>query len=142
MIIDLETRRPQRVEPFIQSIRTFPERQAVGADPEKITQDGEGSPPEVLKVKYSDLDLNNHVNNATYARWILDSYPVAFHRGHRVSRLNLNFLAEVNAEDSVAISTREVEPQRTIHTLRRQRDGVESCRAEVVWGKAPAESLH
>ena len=46
---------------------------------------------------------------------------------------NLNFLAEVNADDSVAISTREVDPLHRIHTLRRQRDGVESCRAEVIW---------
>ncbi|MBP1595733.1 MAG: hypothetical protein H6Q05_1110 [Acidobacteria bacterium] len=133
MIIDLQSRKPQRAEPFIQPIRTFPERRAVGADPEKITPDGEGSRPVILKVKYSDLDLNNHVNNAAYARWILDGYPVDFHRRHRVRRFHLNFLAEVNADDSVAISTREVDPLHRIHTLRRQRDGVESCRAEVIW---------
>lgn len=38
--------------------------------PEKIRLKGELVTSEKLKVRYSDLDLNNHVNNTSYVRWV------------------------------------------------------------------------
>ena len=108
MILDLQSRRPQRADSWLEAIRTFPDRKATGADPEKIVPHGDVAASTFARVKYSDLDLNDHVNNTTYVRWILDGYPVEFHRSHMVKRLALNFLAEVNATDSVAFNSREV----------------------------------
>ena len=87
--------------------------------------------PQWIPVRYSDLDLNNHVNNASYVRWMLDSYPIEFHRRHRIHSLLVNFLAEVNPLDSVALRTNELAPLHMLHTLTRQSDSAESCRAEI-----------
>ncbi len=133
MIIDLQSRRPQRLEAWLESIAKFPDRKATGADPEKIVPDGIADTSTFMDVKYSDLDLNDHVNNTTYVRWILDGYPVDFHRSHRISRMALNFLAELNAGDSVALSTQGIGALRILHKVTRQRDGVDACRADLVW---------
>ena len=132
IVLDLASRRPQRIEPILGSIRVFPERRAAGGDAEKLALAGEPSQSVCSAVKYSDLDLNDHVDNTTYVRWLLDSYPVDFHRAHQVRRLALNFLAEVGPNDSIVLGTREVEPLRFRHDIRRQGDGAEACRAEAV----------
>jgi acyl-ACP thioesterase len=133
VVIDLRSRRPQKIDPILGSIRIFPELRAVGSDPARVSTIADAPAPQWKSVRYSDLDLNDHVNNATYVRWMLDSYPVEFHRSRRIHHLVINFLVEVNALESVALRTRELEPLRMLHTLTRQSDGAEACRAEIQW---------
>ena len=132
LVYGLNSRRPQRVDQTVGALRTFPDRCAIQCDPDKLSESvpAGGSP---LAVRYSDLDLNDHVNNTTYARWILDSYPVEYHRKHQVRRLAINFLTELGADDVAELSTAEVGPLCLRHTIRRRSDGAESCRAELLW---------
>jgi len=132
LIFDPQSRRPQRPEPILGSIRTFPDFRAAGGDAPKLAALESGSAGAAAEVKYSDLDLNDHVNNAVYARWLLDSYPVAFHRTHRVRSLAINFLAELDGNDSFEITTR-AKGLRVCHAIRRRIDGTEACRAEIEW---------
>jgi acyl-ACP thioesterase len=133
LVLDLPSRRPQRIESILGSIREVPRYRAVGAEAARLAAAAESPDATVLNVKYSDLDLNDHVNNATYARWILDSYPVDFHRTHRLRRFTINFLAEVGADDSVMLSRLELGGLRIAHTIRRRIDGADACRAELGW---------
>lgn len=133
LVFDLRSRRPLRIEPIIESIRSLPDRRSLGYDPPKLGAAETRSASTVLKVKYSDLDLNNHVNNATYVRWILDNYPVEFHRTYQLRSLAINFLAELDARDSVELSTLETKHLCMTHTVRRILDGTEACRAEITW---------
>jgi len=133
LVFDQHSRRPLRIEPILASMRMFPDRRSVGCDAPKLVAAETSSTPAVFKVKYSDLDLNNHVNNATYARWMLDSYPIEFHRDHRVRSLAINFLAELDADDSAELSTIETKERCMAHTVRRMLDGTQACRAEIIW---------
>ena len=133
LVLDLKSRRPQRIEPILGSMRTFTGYRAVGAEAAKLSPGAESTPLAVLDVKYSDLDLNYHVNNTTYARWILDSYPVDFHRTHRLRSITLNFLAEVGGDHPVVLSSQELGAFRMAHAIRRKIDNIEACRAELVW---------
>jgi acyl-ACP thioesterase len=133
LVLDLLSRRPQRVEPILANIRRFPSYRALDAEAARLPARSDLPSPTVLEVKHSDLDLNDHVNNATYARWILDSYPTEFHRAHLLRSMTINFLAEVTGEDFVLLSRPEPEKLRNTHTIRRKIDGADACRAELVW---------
>ncbi len=54
-------------------------------------------------VRPSDLDLNGHVNNLSFAQWILNSLPMSMHREHALSSYEVNFLAEVCEGDAVVV---------------------------------------
>jgi medium-chain acyl-[acyl-carrier-protein] hydrolase len=68
--------------------------------PERIRMSGKLQNEEEVKVKYSDLDLNNHVNNTVYIRWIED-----FFKENNIdpSHLLINYLAECVLGDIVKI---------------------------------------
>ncbi|MBX3172260.1 MAG: hypothetical protein KF760_32950 [Candidatus Eremiobacteraeota bacterium] len=54
-------------------------------------------------VRPGDLDLNGHVNNLSFAQWILDSLPMSVHRTYQLESYEVNFLAEVCEGDAVVV---------------------------------------
>jgi medium-chain acyl-[acyl-carrier-protein] hydrolase len=71
--------------------------------PEKIPLLEGGEELAEFKVRNSDLDLNNHVNNTRYAQWILDAVPVQSLKTATLHEYEINFLAETKLEDSISL---------------------------------------
>lgn len=46
------------------------------------------------KVRYNDIDLNNHVNNAKYVEWVEDCFDTSDFREKRIESLQVNFIKE------------------------------------------------
>lgn len=136
LMFDLKSRRPQRLEPALANLLTFPERQSIGCDPGRLADSATGSREAEVAVKFSDLDLYDHVNNTTYVRWLLDSYPAAFRRAHTVRSMSINFLAEMNGADVALLTTEASGPLEMKHVVRRRIDGAETCRALLSWKKS------
>ena len=55
-------------------------------------------------IKYSDIDLNEHVNNAKYIELLDDCYDNKFHSLHHMKRLTTLFLSETKFGDKIQIS--------------------------------------
>ncbi|QSX07743.1 hypothetical protein J0B03_07885 [Alkalibacter rhizosphaerae] len=57
------------------------------------------------RVKFSDLDFNDHVNNGRYLRWIMDGFPEGFLDVHGVKRLQVSFKKEARLGEVVTLRT-------------------------------------
>ena len=68
--------------------------------PEKIRLVGEKLKSEKLKVRHSDLDLNNHVNNTSYVQWVEN---ILRENGCHTLPFLINYLAECVMGDELAI---------------------------------------
>jgi medium-chain acyl-[acyl-carrier-protein] hydrolase len=68
--------------------------------PDRIRISGKLLFEEEVKVRFSDLDLNNHVNNTTYIRWVEDLF-----KDHQIdsSQLLINYSAECVLGDQVKL---------------------------------------
>ncbi|WP_413942934.1 acyl-[acyl-carrier-protein] thioesterase [Bdellovibrio sp. HCB-162] len=74
-----------------------------GLTPEKIPVAGEYEKLAKYRVRNSDLDINQHVNNTKYAQWILDAIPYEYHKSLLLKSYSVNFLAETHLGDKVQI---------------------------------------
>ncbi|XP_028060191.1 palmitoyl-acyl carrier protein thioesterase, chloroplastic-like [Camellia sinensis] len=54
-----------------------------------------------LKPKRSDLDMNHHVNNVKYLRWMLETIPDQFLENHQLSGMILEYRRECGSSDTV-----------------------------------------
>ena len=54
-------------------------------------------------VRATDLDANIHMNNTRYADVILDAFPLEYLNTHRVSHLQINYLSQARAGDSIRV---------------------------------------
>lgn len=61
-----------------------------------------------FQVQYSDLDMNFHVNNAVYGRWVTDSLSLDLLKEWRVSEFSINYLQEILYPSEVNIRTKTI----------------------------------
>lgn len=54
-------------------------------------------------VRYSDLDMNNHVNSLKYIEWIYDTMPLEWHSESPFYSMLINYQSEVVYGNSVSI---------------------------------------
>jgi acyl-ACP thioesterase len=77
--------------------------QSTGISAEKVPAEGVFENVAKYRVRVSDLDINQHVNNTKYSQWILDSIPYELHKVLLLKAYSVNFLAETHLGDEVRI---------------------------------------
>lgn len=63
------------------------------------------------EVVLSDLDIVNHVNNVKYLEWCLDTLDAESILKMDITKIEMNFLRELNLNDKVEINTANEEKQ-------------------------------
>ncbi len=56
------------------------------------------------RTSFSELDLNGHVSNLSYYRWIEDLFSEAEHRDQFISSLKISYLHEILLNEEVALN--------------------------------------
>ena len=54
-------------------------------------------------VRFSDLDLNGHMNNCRYMEWVDDLLPAEFHRTHSPKELLVCYLSEAREAEQMQL---------------------------------------
>ncbi|GHV82590.1 acyl-ACP thioesterase [Spirochaetia bacterium] len=108
IILDIDKRRPLRVQPLIESL---PPNDGLDALPggaqglearENLSKTGE------RRAAYSDIDYNGHVNNARYIQWVQDAAaPELLEKADRL-RFDINYLSEIKYGELIELWTAPV----------------------------------
>lgn len=110
LLLNTETKRPQRVENALPA-HLFDPNQKPDWQPEKIKIEGKEIYSELLKVRYSDLDLNDHVNNTSYVLWVEN---ILRENNFVATQLLINYQAECVKGDEVKLRLWETESGRIV----------------------------
>ncbi|OOG76406.1 acyl-[acyl-carrier-protein] thioesterase [Algoriphagus sp. A40] len=100
LLVNTETKRIQRPEHILPS-ELFDPTLKPDWQPKKISLSGDLLATEEIKVRLSDLDLYNHVNNTSYIRWVEN---LLYDNGIPPKGLLINYLAECVEGDTVMLS--------------------------------------
>ena len=91
-----------------------------------------------VRVRWSDLDLNGHLNNTRFLDLALETFEDAWLLAHEPVEVEMSFLAEGRRGD-VLVSRRQPEGEGSfLHSLVREADGKELFRARTVWARSCA----
>ncbi len=163
LAFNLDTRRMARLPPAVRSYfetaSPSPPRYAMGSDhsPEKLPELSPDSPCVVssrARVRRCDLDMNQHVNNASYLAWIMDDVPEGVFQTAHLSGVDLEYRAEcvfgdeilsratlVHADGSCVLPGEADplggKPLSFRHSLLRPSDNTELLRARTCWAPRP-----
>jgi medium-chain acyl-[acyl-carrier-protein] hydrolase len=105
-----ETKRIQRPEQVLPPVLFDPKIKPAW-HPSKLVTGGVLIAEEDLKVKLSDLNLYNYVNNTSYIRWV---EKVLFDQAFRPEYIAINYVAECIHGDKVFLKLFEKESKLTI----------------------------
>ena len=136
LVIDVQRRRPVRILPFVERLRPLEGHHHVLPDTlDKLPGLKNRTYEKKFIARYGDLDVNQHVNNARFAEWLVEGVPSYLLKTSAPTQLEINFLAEAYYEDCIvaACHPRNTDNTHFYHSLIRQQDGRELARAGSVW---------
>ena len=131
VLVDTQKFRPISVAKYIGSYELIPER-SVDTSFEKLPTLERIDYETDEIVRYDDIDLNNHVNNAVYPAWILDALPVEFLKQHVLKELKIQFKKSALLSDFIHIQT-QIEGEHTFHVITNKDGSSEFARLEMKW---------
>jgi medium-chain acyl-[acyl-carrier-protein] hydrolase len=82
---------------------------------------------QTYRVRFSDIDINQHVNNSKYYDWAVDLLDFGFQISHEPSEIFIKYKHEV-MPDSEVISHMQLENLVSHHQINQQ-----DCEIEIVW---------
>jgi len=135
LMVDRSSRRPQRPDELLVNLgEELPPEMSVGRNPAKIHPAEKAEYSSLpFTVRYSDLDINMHVNNVRYIQWALDAYPLDFRMNNEMGSVEVNYISESLPGDEVFIEICHHRDDYYIHSVKRQNDNRELCRVGVKW---------
>lgn len=147
LAFNLKTRRmaklPNDLRHYFKTSSPDPPRWAIGESfsAEKIPELDAGkvlAAQSVTTVRRADMDMNLHVNNVAYIKWVCEDVPEGVFDSHVLTGLDLEYRAEGHFRDEVLSRSVEAEPSAPgarafEHSLQRGSDSGELLRARSSW---------
>ena len=98
----------------------------------KIRIPDEKSTKKIFEIRYDDLDVNQHVNNANYIVWAFEALDFQFRLTHRLKTIDMVFKKEIRFGSKVS-SELYINENVTTHILRNAETGDELCVVQAEW---------
>lgn len=130
VILDIHSKRPRRMDQYA-SLMPLNEQNALSDPVKKIPPVNSFDRSSKVTVKYSDIDLNHHVNNVKYLEWILDMYDINFFIKNTLSEFEIDYMNEAGFNDEINLK-RNMNGIEHIFSATAQ-DSREIFRAKIKW---------
>jgi acyl-ACP thioesterase len=116
IMIDLTTRRPVKLADFLPSWNCIPER-ALNIPFDKFAEPISEQNVD-FNVRYDDIDVNQHVNNAVYTTWATESLGYDFLNSHKLKGFKINFKKEIPAGTPKVSVAVQIDGDTTHHVIK------------------------
>jgi acyl-ACP thioesterase len=104
LLIDSKSLRPKILPQLFPEIKMLDSKDALSDLPQKIIPSSKTENIYSTKIRYSDIDLNQHANNAKYIELMLDCFDQEFHKKHTMKTLTVSYNAQSKYGDEIQLS--------------------------------------
>jgi acyl-ACP thioesterase len=139
-ILDLATRRPVRPNSILRSQFHAQTEHVAPVPIEPLPELAAPFDEREFSVRYSDIDVNRHVTNASYVEWALEMVDQPTWCGSRLSGLDVQYLAECELGSRVFARSAAQVGGRRLHSIVHASDNKELARVVSVWQPRPGGS--
>lgn len=138
-MIDTETRQPTDllsikdglIEEYVET-----EKECPIAAPSRVPVNHEANLVRQIVTYYNDVDINGHVNSVKYIDHVLDLFPLDYYQSHRLQRIDIAYVAESHAGDTLYMYQEQVgEGEYAVRMTKKTDKEVEVVRCKVKFVK-------
>ena len=131
ILIDAARRRPIALRENLPMYQVIGER-VIDTDFPKISEPQRIDEAAEFFIRFDDIDLNNHVNNAVYPLWASEAVGIDFRAAHTPAEIEVAFKKEGLYGEDIRVET-EFDNLTTIHRIKATGDGRELARVRICW---------
>ncbi len=133
VLISIDRKRPVSLKENLQDYSILEESVLPTEFNEKIDELARVDEETKFRVRFDDIDLNRHVNNAVYALWASEAVDPEFRLTHTPYRIEIQFRKEGLIGEKIMVST-ECNEAITSHSIKTyDGDNRELARARIEW---------
>lgn len=103
LVLDSKSMRPQKVQALLTALPDNDGRYAMNDELVKLENWNTFEFETRRTAAYSDIDVNQHVNNAKYVEWILDCFSEEFSSNKNLKTLQLNYISQTKLGDKIIL---------------------------------------
>lgn len=130
-LIDINTKsmvNPQTAFPQMPSL----EKREDDLKYNKIASITEISAEKTFRVRYDDIDVNQHVNNSNYILWAFEALSSDFRSSRKLKKLDLTYKKEVKYGNNI-VSQVQIADNTTTHVIKNAATDEELCSISAQW---------
>ena len=132
-MIDTTTRKPLNlvgsgIEPYLTDIECPIEKAGKIAIPDEYEES-------IFTVKYSDIDINQHLNSAKYVEHIMDVFTLQKLRNSSIRRFEIEYIDECFFGETIKIHKTEISETEFVIILKNEQDKV-VCKSKILFSEA------
>ncbi len=131
ILIDAARRKPITLRENLPMYQVIDER-VIETDFAKIPEPQRIDEKSEFFIRFDDIDLNNHVNNAVYPLWASEAVGIEFRSTHTPSEIEISFKKEGLYGENVSVET-EINHLVSVHSIKASGDGRELARVRILW---------
>lgn len=133
VVFNFQQRTVVPIPDFIKAIEIDSDRKTVEYQDEKIMLGDTFELQKDIEVGWYDIDVNRHVNNLSYIRWLIDTLPVDLLKKYRLKEFDIVFRAESSLGDHLQLKANQVNPDEAIFEHRIVKKEKELIIAKTEW---------
>lgn len=136
LLLDSKSLRPKILPQLYPELKMLDDKDALPDLPNKINSVKNTELIFSKKICYSDIDLNQHTNNAKYIEMMFDCFDQNFHNDHWVKSLTVSFNAETKSGDEIELYKGNLEPNSVSYYVeaKNKKAGSLVFQAIIEWG--------
>jgi len=134
-LIDRGTRKPVEIPGFIREQFDHEKGRALNYVVFPVVKPDKNDYIYTVRTRYEDIDINGHMNNASYAQMFFESGYSAFHEGAILSSIDIIFKGEILYNDIINCGSAVLGSahKRFLHTAFNENNGRVSAAAVTNW---------
>lgn len=102
LLLDIKSRRITRPNQFMSDF-PFHDKWLFEEAPERISKAKQLEVQNVSNVAFTEMDMNQHMNNVSYIERILNTYDYEFLLENEIAEFEINFLKEAKIHDEISV---------------------------------------
>lgn len=137
LLLDTEKRRPMKVPDQLYQAYGMEKELSDDSRILKLKEPLRVDSEREFKVRFSDIDINNHVNNVKYYEWAFESLPQDILENYSLKSVKLTYKKEAKLGDIIAARAEVKLGREEYICYHKVSDGMKSelCFAETEWKK-------
>lgn len=133
VLVDINRKRPVPLAKYFDNYQALNER-AINIEFSRPEPFEKYETKQTYKVRFDDIDINNHVNNSVYPLWASESVDKSWRETHTFSQIELWFKKEALYGQSVNVLS-VFENNISIHSITDETQENELARCKIEWKK-------
>ena len=115
ILIDLDRKRPVGLRENLPEYEALPQH-SLATDFPKLPEIQRIDEEAKFRVRFDDIDINKHVNNAVYAVWASEAVDANFRLNHTPTQIEIVFKKEGLMGEKIKVATQQNDLQ-TLHSI-------------------------